>query len=211
MAEILNNGPPPFTGPSATICAPLSPHRDSREFGDDPPDGIGHLAFGPDGHTHVRRDEHGDVTIAGGQERIGRLAAQQIGQDAAHHGGNLHAPQDIAEPNAAGAGFALDASGGAHLHGPRHVVGNHDPVGGVDNDAASTGGGGHGAPGLGDVDASGAGLCAHRAAHFGGHDVATLGGEDGFSAHRPHGDASGRRRRTRAIPPPARRERRRLR
>ena len=58
----------------------LSPHRDSREFGDDPADGIGHFALGPDGHTHVRRDEHVNVTIAGGQDdyvgkiiRIGHL------------------------------------------------------------------------------------------------------------------------------------------
>src|ERR1035437_7627128 len=172
---------------------PLSAHRDSREFGDDSPDGIGHLAFGPDGHTHVRRDEHSNVTIAGGQERIGGLAAQQIGQDAAHHGRNLHAAEDIADLNAAGAGFALDASGGADFDRPRRVTGNDNPIGLVDNDAASTAGGGHGAARLGDMDAPGAGLRAHLAAHFGGHDIAALGGEDGFPAHGSHGDASGAR------------------
>jgi len=81
--------------------------------------------------------------------------------------------EDIGESNAAGAGFALDTSGGAHFDGPRHGCGymttplaestmmRPPPVVAVTR------------PQPWRCDAAGERLGAHRAAHFGGVDVAT--------------------------------------
>ena len=114
--------------------------RDTRKFGDNSPA----VRSRTNVHTQVRRDEDGYVTVAGLQEGIARrLAGQQTCDNAAHDGGHLYGSRNIADADAAAAGFAAHSPGRSNLDWAGHGPNRYGTSRSAYFDRAAPGGGSH--------------------------------------------------------------------
>src|SRR5271157_1558438 len=160
----------------------LAAHAEVRKLAGDAAHGIGQFVIRANHHPQIRRDRHGDVTIAGGQQGIRDPAPQEAGDDAAHGGGDAHRPHNIAHADAAGRVLTLHAGSAADGHRPQHVSRGHRAAGPNHLNFAAA---------AEDVDRSrcrhdehvaAAGMSAHRSTHLPAHDIAAIGGESRLAA-----------------------------